>query len=496
MRFKIRLFHALLAFGFIALTSCSKGGSGNVSSVTGWDYNAPENGGFEYYAGYEQDLGPGLKFIEGGTFIMGRVEQDLLYDWNNVPRRVTVPSFYMDETEVRNVDYREYLYWINRVFVEYPEVYKKALPDTLVWRRPLAYNEPMVENYFRHTAYSEYPVVGVNWMQASDFCQWRTDRVNEKILVDMGILEMDVNQAGENNFNTEAYLLGQYDGIAGKKPIPDLDPNKDSRRVRWEDGVLLPRYRLPTEAEWEYAALGLIGNSQEERMTNRRIYPWDGHITRNASQKERGKMMANFVRGRGDYMGMAGNLNDKGDITVNVHSYYPNDYGLYCMAGNVNEWVADVYRPLSYDEVDEFSPFRGNVFKTKVLDEEGYVVEKDSLGRIRYRIENDKDILDRKNYRTSDNINYMDGDTQTNISSNNEWLDNEQDTKDMYGAHTGTMGSLVSDRTRVYKGGSWRDRAYWLSPGARRYLDEREARDDLGFRCAMTRVGSPAQGTK
>ncbi len=105
-------------------------------------------------------------------------------------------------------------------------------------------------------------------------------------------------------------------------------------------------------------------------MTNRRIYPWDGHIVRNASQKDRGRIMANFVRGRGDYMGMAGELNDGGDITVDVHSYWPNDYGLYCMAGNVNEWVADVYRPLSYDEVDEFSPFRGNEFKTKILDEE------------------------------------------------------------------------------------------------------------------------------
>ncbi len=496
MRFKMRLFQVALVLGVVAITSCSKGGSGNVSSVTGWEYNNPDNGGFEHYEGYEQQMGPGLMFIEGGTFIMGRVEQDVLYEWNNVPRRVTVPSFYMDETEVKNVDYREYLYWINRVFVEYPEVYRKALPDTLVWRRALAYNEPMTENYFRHTAYSLYPVVGVNWLQANDFCQWRTDRVNEKILVEMGVLEMDVNQQGENNFNTEAYLYGQYDGIAGKKPIEDLDPNKDSRRVRWEDGYLLPRYRLPTEAEWEYAALGLIGNSQEERMTNRRIYPWDGHITRNADKAERGRMMANFVRSRGDYMGMAGDLNDKGDITVDVHSYYPNDYGLYCMAGNVNEWVADVYRPLSFDEVDEFSPFRGNEFKTKVLDEEGYLVEKDSLGRIRYRLETDKDILDRKNYRTADNRNHQDGDAQSNISAGDQWLDNEQDTKDMYGAHTGTMGSLVSDRTRVYKGGSWRDRAYWLSPGTRRYLDEREARDDLGFRCAMTRVGSPVANEK
>jgi len=491
MKFNSVLFIALLAIGIVS--SCSKGGSKAASSTTGWDYNNADNGGFEYQNGYDQETGPGLVFVEGGTFIMGRVEQDVMTDWNNKARRVTVPSFYMDESEVRNVDYLEYLYWIRRVFVDYPEVYRKALPDTLVWRRPLAYNDPLVENYLRHPAYSEYPVVGVSWLQASDYSAWRTDRVNEKILIDMGVLTQDINQVGENNFNTEAYLYGQFEGAAGKNPMQT--PNKETRNVRYEDGILLPKYRLPTEAEWEYAASGLIGNTMDERMTNRRIYPWDGHIVRNASEKERGKMMANFVRGNGDMMGTAGALNDGGDITVPVKSFYPNDFGLYCMAGNVNEWVADVYRALSAEDVDEFSPFRGNVFKTKVLDEEGMPVEKDSLGRIRYRTETDKDILNRKNYRTGDNINYDDGDTKTNIVAGDGWLNNEANTQDMYGDQAGktSINSMISDRTRVYKGGSWRDRAYWLSPGTRRYLDERESRDDLGFRCAMIRVGSAVQ---
>jgi formylglycine-generating enzyme len=489
MRFKSSLLLFTLAAAMV-LGSCGKS-TKSVSSTTGWAYNSPDHGGFEYRAGYEQETGPGLVFIEGGTFIMGQVEEDVMREWNNVPRRVTVPSFYMDESEVRNVDYREYLYWISRVFADYPEVYRKALPDTLVWRRPMAYNEPLVENYFRHPAYSEYPVVGVNWLQANDFCSWRTDRVNELILVDAGILDLDVNQQNENNFDTEAYLLGQYDGIEGRRPMRDLDPNKDTRRVRADDGILLPRYRLPTEAEWEYAALGLVGNSYEERLTNRRIYPWDGHIVRNASKNERGNMMANFVRSSGDYMGMAGSLNDGGDVTVPVKSYYPNDYGLYCMAGNVNEWVADVYRPLSFADTEEFSPFRGNVFQTKVLDEEGMVVDKDEFGEIRYREETDEDILDRPNYRSSDNRNFRDGDAVSNIATGEGWAEADANTETMYSGSTGPMGSLISDRSRVYKGGGWRDRAFWLSPGNRRYLDEREARDDLGFRCAMTRVGPP-----
>ncbi|MFO8002000.1 MAG: gliding motility lipoprotein GldJ [Marinilabilia sp.] len=495
MRLKSRLFIPVIGLGVMVLASCG-GGSKSASSTTGWAYNDPEAGGFEYQADFEQETGPGLVFVEGGTFIMGSVEEDVMKRWNNQSRRVTVRSFYMDETEVRNVDYREYLYWLRRVFMDMPEVHERALPDTLVWRRPLAYNEPMVENYLRHPAYSEYPVVGVNWLQANDYAEWRTDRVNEKILVDEGILELDLQQTGENNFDTEAFLLGHYEGTEGENPVEDLDPERDTRNVRPSDGILLPRYRLPTEAEWEYAAYGLIGNSSEERLTDRRIYPWDGHTLRNPSKKERGKMMANFVRDQGDYMGMAGDLNDGGDITVPVDSYYPNDFGLYCMAGNVNEWVADVYRPSSHQDVNEFSPFRGNVFQKKVVDEEGYVVEPDEEGNIRYEEETDEDIQDRNNYRTADNRNYLDGDPRSNLSEGGDWADDEEaSTEDMYdGDPTSDLNNTISDRTRVYKGGSWRDRAYWLSPGTRRYLHEEEARDDLGFRCAMTRVGAPAKG--
>ena len=87
-------------------------------------------------------------------------------------------------------------------------------------------------------------------------------------------------------------------------------------------------------------------------------------------------MLANFVRGRGDYMGVSGHLNDNADITAPVFSYWPNDYGLYNMAGNVSEWVLDVYRPLTSQDADEFRPFRGNVFKTKVLNAGGAIDEK------------------------------------------------------------------------------------------------------------------------
>lgn len=361
-----------LVFIFI-ISACAQ----EKSRTTGWVYNDPNWGGFEVAPYEEQETGPGLVLVTGGTFVMGRTEQDVTYQWDNVPRRVSVSSFYMDMAEVANVDYREYIYWLSRVFgTDYPEVVNKALPDTLVWLSRLGYNDPFVEYYFRHPAYNFYPVVGVNWRQANDYASWRTDRVNEYILVREGILKLDNMQMNENNFNTDAYLAGQYEGIV-KNELYDLNPTgMGTRKVRVEDGILLPKYRLPTEAEWEYAALGLIGNTVYERVLERRVYPWNGHVLRTDYHKNMGDFVANFVRGRGDYMGVAGYLNDGYDATAPVFSYWPNDFGLYNMAGNVAEWVLDVYRPLSYEDMDEWRPYRGNVFMTKVRDEEGLIAEK------------------------------------------------------------------------------------------------------------------------
>lgn len=465
----------------LILASCGGGGSsyGEGSSLTGWQYNSQEWGGFEVKDNVAQQTGPGLVLIEGGTMTIGQTEQDILYDYNNIPRRVTLASFYMDETEVANVHWREYLYWLTRVFgADYPEVIRNARPDTMAWRSELAYNDPYVEYYFRHPAYNFYPVVGVSWLQANDFCKWRTDRVNELNMIDAGILELNPNQLNEDNFNTDAYLAGQYEGMV-KMNLPDLDPNgTGERRVRFDDGILLPDYRLPTEAEWEYAALALMGNNVyigEELITDRRIYPWNGHSLRNPYHGAfQGKFLANFKRGRGDNMGVAGGLNDNAEITAPVNAFMPNDFGLYNMAGNVSEWVLDVYRQLSSEDVDDFNPFRGNEFSTVETDEDGFIAEKDSLGRIKDRLLTDEELQGRRDFRVANAKDYIDGDASSEVVYE-------------YSATT-----LISNNTRVYKGGSWADRAYFLSPGTRRYLEEDNSSAQIGFRCAMLRVGSPA----
>jgi gliding motility-associated lipoprotein GldJ len=560
----------------VILGSCTK----NRSGATGWSYNDEKNGGYERQEFIEQETGPGLVLVEGGTFTMGRVEDDLNFTWDNVPRRVTVSSYYIDETEVTNQYWLDYLHWLKLVYGDsYPEIVNRALPDTNIWREIMEYNEPLVQNYLRHPAYRDYPVVGVSWLQASDYCVWRTDRVNEYILIREGILTANpTGQADDEHFTTDTYLAGQYQGDAASGGLKDMNPKgTGTRNVRWEDGILLPRYRLPTEAEWEYAALGLIGNSFQELITDRRTYPWNGHYVRNDDNGGRffGTMRANFVRGGGDYMGVAGALNDNADVTAPVYAYPPNDYGLYNMAGNVSEWVMDVYRPLSPEDKSEFRPFRGNVYQTRLMNSDGSFADKydkniydiagvkyfvnryrsqvqasnnlttdgakllddldakitqaeekdkerkvdeaqdimqecmdlitdsedpiapdlrdgvadyimNTAGQAPSRKVNVEENIDRRNYRKSDYIDYRDGDLQSSIF----YYDNskEEDKNRMYEWGTTT---LINDRARVYKGGNWRDRAYYTIPGTRRYLDERRSLSTLGFRCAMDRLGSP-----
>jgi gliding motility-associated lipoprotein GldJ len=480
-------------------------GKPNVSATTGWNYDDPNWGGFESAVPNDQLDPNGMVFVEGGTYVMGQTTDNVRKEWDNQPRRATVSSFYMDECEVSNQDYREYLYWLQRAYGnDYPEYVKKALPDTLVWRSKLALNEAYVENYFRHPNYADFPVVGVSWLQAIEYANWRTDRVNERILVDNGYLELDLDAQGDNTFNTDAYYAGLYEGLVLEEK-ENLDPSSEGvRKIKIEDGLLLPKFRLPTEAEWEFAAYALIGNSYDERIVERRIYPWNGYQVRTDDKKYYGEMLANFKRTKGDAMGTAGALNDHWEYTAPVAFYFPNDYGLYNMAGNVAEWCLDVYRPMTSQDAEDINPFRGNVYMTKVLDADGMISEKDSLGRISYREVTIAENINRTNYKQADNINYLDGDLRSQLTD--QWKKEQSDEGEDVVAYEEDpeaqavsesnamyeygVSSLITDKVRVVKGGSWKDRAFYLSPGQRRFLDQTKSTEWIGFRCAMDQVGS------
>ena len=382
------------------LASCSKGDRGQLVGAKGKKWN-PEK---PY----------GMALVPGGAFIMGKASDDIASTNDAPTKTVTVPSYYMDETEITNAEYRQFTEWVKdstfrtklAIYVEengitpgepgigeyafldsddddlspwqqyikdnytslslgyegrrlnkevdlvwdtedipdefYAEVYDNMLipydeayngerttdvdkllfsylefdimsvvnnddvtkekmkpqpvpvyPDTTVWIKDFnySYNEPMHNDYFYHEAYSDYPVVGVTWTQAKAFCQWRT----------------------------------LYNNAYRKK--------KNAERVN--------DYRLPTEAEWEYAARGGIQGAD---------YPWGGPYTKN----DRGCFLANFKPLRGDY------AVDQALYTVEAKSYEPNDYNLYNMSGNVAEWVDSSYDVGSYEYMSSMSPVVNN----------------------------------------------------------------------------------------------------------------------------------------
>ncbi|MCF8235273.1 MAG: formylglycine-generating enzyme family protein [Bacteroidales bacterium] len=399
----------------------------------------------------------GMVFIPQGSYIMGAGDEDAADGYDYEPKTISVSSFFMDETEITNNEYRQFVYWVRdsiartilgnvrpdefliqenqetgeiydppflnwqtefewnsedqdirdaldemylpeherffrrkeidtrKLNYEYYWVdlhkaakkdfsvegdYKNAslanrpqglrdrsvyvrkevinvYPDTLSWIHDYTYsfNDPMTEKYFWHPAYDHYPVIGVNWKQARAFCVWRTNYLN-------------------------SYLEGKGEAT-------------------------LAEFRLPTEAEWEWAARGGYALNP---------YPWGGPYTRN----EKGCFLANFKPLRGNYIA------DGGLRTLIVGHYPPNDWGLYDMAGNVAEWTSSAYDPLSYDFTWDMNP--------------NYTYNAD---------ENDPQTMKRK----------------------------------------------------VIRGGSWKDIAYYLQVTSRTYEYEDTAKSYIGFRTIQPYLG-------
>jgi sulfatase modifying factor 1 len=537
----------LVVFTTLLITNCDRRStSSGTSRLTGLSFNDPENGNYIRNNSFEsQDTPLGMVTIEGGSFTMGQVQDDVMFDWNTTPKKMHVRSFFMDEAEVTNSEYFLYVQYMKDVFPpseeKYKHIYNSVLPDTLVWRKSLGNTDILTENYFRHPAYADYPVVGVTWLQANEYCKWRTNAVNLKKLIDEGhIKNIFESDSTRNFFDTDRFLndadkLFEGDTTIYKRGVRtrnSRNSGKNSfqgRKIRQADGILQQKFRLPTEAEWEFAAKAIIENREYNIFRGRKKYAWDGKYTRSKEKKYKGDQLANFKQGKGDYSGLPGWSSDGSDIPIRIKSYAPNAFGLYDMSGNVAEWVADVYRPIIDNKANDFNYFRGNIFTKKMINEAGEVVivgdnnavEYDTLpngtilpkqlpGAIKYIPITKSDASFRTNFSKADNTDVGNGDmgstrfykdTKERFASRPSMYNSPQTPKITRNTDTGSdvvkydskkRRTLISNQTRVYKGGSWVDREYWLDPAQRRYLPEYMATNFIGFRCVTDKLGPMA----
>lgn len=272
----------LLVATSLVLQSCGGGSySGNGDLV-----GVPDR------VGWGQTMPYGMVVAPSGTFHMGQADEDVPATQTNHNRQITIGGFYVDDTEITNNEYRQFMEVILNDSIDVlgeEYVMTELYPDTAVWMKDFSHHmgDPMMEYYYMHPAFDDYPVVGVDWHAARYFCEWRTLHMNTW-RTDNGMFEM-------------------------------------------------PRFRLPSEAEWEYAARG--GRDMAK-------YPWGNPYIRNA----KGCMLANFKPGRGNY------YDDGFMYAAPVASYFSNDYGIYDMAGNVAEWCEDAFYEASVPVVWDLNP--------------------------------------------------------------------------------------------------------------------------------------------
>ncbi len=299
---KIALRGLLVLAPIVFLDSCnfvkSKLGKGKGSSKKDKAEPGVNNG--EVVAtgrkGDKQTTPFGMVLVPSGSFMMGQADEDVAATQINLNRRVTISSFYMDDTEITNHEYRQF---VNALMTDSlsvlgeEEIMSKFHPDTTVWKKDFTYHngDPMLEYYFSHPAFDTYPVVGVSWKAARYFCEWRSNLYND--------------------YRTKEKLFRS------------------------------PKFRLPSEAEWEWAARG--GRSSAK-------YPWGNPYVSNGL----GCYLANFKPQRGNFDA------DGYPYTAPANQFNPNDYSLYNMAGNVAEWCLDAYAENATAIVWDMNPVNDN----------------------------------------------------------------------------------------------------------------------------------------
>ncbi|WP_243518965.1 MULTISPECIES: SUMF1/EgtB/PvdO family nonheme iron enzyme [unclassified Candidatus Cardinium] len=277
---------------------------------------------------------PGMVYIEGGYMVMGNLGEDKLGTGGRYAKPVTVNSFYMDQTPITNLDYREYLYDLKKNGLM--DQYQAAIPDQKVWAKDGSIcNDQYIDNYLYAPGFMYYPVVGVTWVQATEYCKWRTAKFKEeKMKRQTKRREAKSNPAADD------------DAYAEKDKLEHVEGNEVEEAY--------PVFRLATEAEWEYAARAIVGIANVDYLqSHQSSYPWSSSSPRGAN----GQFLANFKRGKGNYKGMCGE-SDHAAPTSYVYAYPPNDLGIYDMVGNVCCWVNDTYSPLSLQDTGDLNPVK------------------------------------------------------------------------------------------------------------------------------------------
>jgi hypothetical protein len=311
-----------------------------------------------------------------------------------------IPSFYISVCEEPNINYITYLYWLNTVYgADYPNIVKEAMPHDNYKKKINNSSDPYFTAYFTNPLYAYYPIVNLDFKQIQRYLAWKTDRLNEAILIKTKYLQFNTNQVNEASFNTESYLNGQYHY---KSSHPDICSTTINDRILLGDGALFMGYRLPTESEWKHSNKNKFRNKKLKRETSLHskklnfgkgyfLKPWQSQF--NSTRDTEFNSQSFGIRLKQYFFDLTFLENSKATIQkpdsgyISIMNYSSNSNGVINMEGGVKEVLLDTYAKFYNDDNWLNIMEKGN-FKTKKVkqfDDEGYEIEKDSLGYMSYR---------------------------------------------------------------------------------------------------------------